>query len=437
MSSWKFYFETYGCKVNQHESQLYREAWQELGGIECQNPAEANYICINSCAITARAERDARNAIYRLRRLAPQAKIILTGCAAQFLASLPKFKNECSAKVDFFLPQSAKGDLAAGPQALFAANGSSAPIKLPFPTHFTRARAIVKVQDGCRQNCTYCIVPQTRSALQSVAPDKVLNECRQLAENGHGELMLSGINLRHYGKDNGNYGDFWDLLAFLDKELAQDYAAKLRLRISSIEPSQLTEKALQVLSESRLLCPHLHLSLQHASPKLLKEMGRGHYKAEQVLDFTKQLRKIWPIFALGADLLIGFPGESEEDLKFLQDFITAAPFSYAHVFPYSQRQGTIAGARMDQLPQRLRRERASSIRAQIKDKKADFLQKLCALREMTIAPEIVREKNSGLVRGVNEYYVPCYLKIPQELSGLTKVKPLLLLEEAILVENLR
>lgn len=436
MSEWKFYFETYGCKVNQHESQTFREAWRRLGGIESDKPEEAAYICINSCAITSRAERDARNAVYRLRRQAPQAKIILAGCGAQFFEAFKPVKKAHYAKPDLCLPQAGKNALLLGPEHVLRGGQAPAAPFSAIPAHFKRARAIVKVQDGCRQNCAYCIVPQIRTVLRSEAPERVLEECRLLAGNGHTELMISGINLRQYGKDSPEYGDFWDLLAFLDRELAVDWQGRLRLRISSIEPAQLGEKALRTLAESRLVCPHLHLSLQHASLKILREMGRGHYRAQDILEFTDELGHFWPVFALGADLLLGFPGEDERDLQDLLAFIEAAPLSYAHVFPYSARPGTVAGARRDQIPQRIRQERAELVRTAVKGRQSAFWKKISVLREMTIAPERGPDAKNGLLRGVNEYYVPCFMEAAISGTGLAPVRPLKVIEGGLLVERL-
>lgn len=436
MVEWKFYFETYGCKVNQHESQSIREAWQKLGGSETALPEEADYICINSCAITSKAERDARNAIYRLRRQASRAKIILTGCGAQLFETFKPLRNANYAKPDLCLPQGAKNALLFGPEHVLSAGRSPAKTTLSPPAHFNRARAIVKVQDGCKQNCTYCIVPKIRTDLYSEAPEKILEECRFLADNGHAELVISGINLRQYGKDRVECGDFWNMLAWLDKELAVDYADKLRLRISSIEPSQLDDEALHTLASCRLVCPHLHLSLQHASGKILRQMGRGHYRAEHVLDFTGRLASYWPTFALGADLLVGFPGEDERDLEELLAFIEVSAISYAHVFPYSARPGTVAGARRDQIPQKQRQERAELVRSVIKAKRQAFWQENLRMRGMAIAAERKPDAKTGRIRGINEYYVPCYMKEDVPCDGLVEVRPLQIIEEGLLVERL-
>lgn len=448
MENWKFYIVTFGCKVNQYESQLCREAWLNLGGEETEKPEDADYICVNSCAITARAERDARNAINRLRAAAPGAGIILTGCAAQFFEDFRHGKGAARRRPDIRVEQSRKELILEGPQKLLGSVEESEADCLNHMTpntarhgfhierQFKRSRAVVKVQDGCVQNCAYCIVPQTRPKLASKAPEKILAECQALIEAGHAEIMISGVNLRLYGKDRPEYGDFWDMLARLDRGLAPLRQGRARLRISSVEPSMLGEKALQTLAQARLICPHLHLSLQHASPKILAEMGRGSYKAEDILDFTTELSALWPVFALGADILVGFPGETEEDIKTLLDFIDASPLSYAHVFPYSIRPGTAAGTRKDQIPQRVRRETAARIRERVNAKKSRFWERLCRLPALTVAPETASMPEKGLCRGVSEFYAPCFMPVAGGLAGLVRVRPVKNLKEGILAERL-
>lgn len=417
MQDWTFYIETYGCKVNQYESQALREAWLGLGGREVPEPQAADYLLVNSCAITARAERDARNAIYRLRRLATEGRIILTGCAAQFFGDFMPRKNAFHARPDICLKQSDKSRLMAGPTCTESQDGDFA------IRGYTRGRPVVKVQDGCSQKCTYCIVPYTRGKPVSRKPDDILAECRRLFASGFCEIVISGVNLRQYGKDNENYGDFWDLLAHVDRGLAGEFAQFGRLRISSIEPAQLGGKALETLAACRMCCPHLHLSLQHASPAILKRMGRGHYSMDSIARFMDGLRKLWPIFGLGADIIAGFPNESEEDLQILLDFMESLPLTYAHVFPYSQRPGTPAAAFAGQMEKREKLRRAAMLREQAAELKKRFLQGLLEAGPMWIAPDSSL-RAEGVWHGVNEYYAPCIFKAPcREHKGFVRALP--------------
>ncbi|MDR3357362.1 MAG: MiaB/RimO family radical SAM methylthiotransferase [Desulfovibrio sp.] len=438
-SFWKFYIVTFGCKVNQYESQALREAWERAGGTECENPEEAEVICINGCAVTARGERDARNAVSRLRRAAPSARLILTGCAAKFFTGGKAHKDSIRAMPDILVPQETKPLLLADPRAL-----PSSPPKMPasrvsFPpfriSAFKRSRPVVKVQDGCAHRCTYCVVPRTRGPATSRPPMEILAEVRRLLNAGYAEIILSGINLHQYGRDNLKFGDFWELLNTLEAGLAAEFAGKARFRISSLSPRQLTQRGLDSLAASRMVCPHLHLSLQHASPAVLKRMGRGHYSARSVAETVTALGKIWPVMGLGADILVGFPGETDEDIALLADFTRRLPFSYAHVFPWSSRPGTAAAEFDGQLPMSVRQARASSVREVVAQGRAAFFQKQLSLTHMLVA--LSGSGTAARPKGLNEFYMPCvFTRKINGTSGLVPARPVALTDNALLVESI-
>lgn len=426
MPSFTFYIETYGCKVNQYESQMLRETWRQAGGQETSDPGRADYVLVNSCAITARAERNARNALGRLKKAAPNAKTILTGCAAQFYADFTPRKNVQLAKPDFCINQQAKNLLLAGPQSLGAPSVCAPTQPL---TGYARSRPVIKVQDGCSQNCAYCIVPQTRGKPCGRNAKDILTECRQLAGQGYGELVLSGINLRQYP------GGFWPLLAFLDQELAPDFAGKTRLRISSLDPAMLNESAWEILATCKLLCPHLHLSLQHVSPRILALMGRKHYDGQIIREAVARLGQIWPTFGLGADILVGFPGETEEDLQILLDFVQELPLTYAHVFPYSRRPGTRAKDMPGQIAKKEKEERATIVREVIEAKKQAFLQRQTQLAKVHIVSEFAK---SGSRKGINEFYGSCIFNNNEDAKGgIFVARPVGTQGNDLVVENLR
>ncbi len=460
MSAWKFFIITFGCKVNQYESQSQREAWQKLGGVECDAPGQADVLCVNSCAITARGERDARNAVFRLRREAPAARLILTGCAAQLFANFRPRPGAIWAEPDLLVPQEAKSSLLRGPWS-----GKSLPALPPetaFPPFqiraFRRARPVLKVQDGCAHRCTYCIVPLTRGKPRSRAPQEILEEARRLLRAGYAELMLSGVNLRQYGRDVPGYGDFWSLLHFLDENLAPEFEGRARLRISSLEPSQLAGRGLTTLTDCRLLCPHLHISLQHASPAVLKRMGRGHYTAAMLEEAVAALATRWPRMGLGADILVGFPGETDKDLRLLLELIERLPLSYAHVFPYSRRPGTAADSFTGHLPQAVKLGRAALAREAVARRHQRFLLDQLDLPHMLVAPDTLKRLPSETKRaaaenatvhgsgawrkGVNEFYAPCLFRFPaadgasqaDRPTGLLPARPVRVTEKGLLVE---
>ncbi|WP_300772285.1 MiaB/RimO family radical SAM methylthiotransferase [uncultured Desulfovibrio sp.] len=455
MSTWKFHLLTFGCKVNQYESQALREAWQRQGGEECDDPALADIVCVNSCAITAKGERDARAALLRLRRIAPQARLVLTGCAAQLAGVLAPVRRRGAQQpqptADLIIPQADKARLLDALLPSLATDGQQAPQDMttssvqgfpPFAIDgFRRARPVLKVQDGCEHRCTYCIVPLTRGRCRSREPQAILAEARRLLRAGHAEIMISGINLRQYGRDKPEFGDFWSLLVWLDQQLAPEFAGKARLRISSLEPGQLDSRGVDSLLSCRLVCPHLHISLQHASHQVLRRMGRGHYRAEALQQAVQALSVHWPVMGLGADIILGFPGETEADVDCLLDFVAATPFSYAHVFPYSSRPGTAAAGFAGHIAPQEKQERARRVRDAVARQQEAFRRAQLALPAMLLAADVAdgqeKQRRTTGIRGVNEFYVPCRLVAPvpaMPLSGLVPVRPTGLDASGLLVE---
>ncbi|HIW78066.1 MAG TPA: MiaB/RimO family radical SAM methylthiotransferase [Candidatus Bilophila faecipullorum] len=444
---WTFCILTFGCKVNQYESQSLREAWKRMGGAETDDPAGANLILLNTCAVTANAVSDARQAVRRLQRDAPGVPIIVTGCAAEVareeLRALPG--------VAAVFGQDAKSRLLAAPPLALCA--SELPPETPFPATpeeararaltrdrsyppfriaaFRRARPVLKVQDGCSHGCAYCIVPLTRGPARSRAPQDCLLEARRLLEAGYREIMISGINLRQYAMREEGCADFWDLLAYLDRELAPEWGAgarpdPARFRISSVEPAQLSERGVAVLAASRMVCPHLHLSLQSGSAAVLRAMRRGHYTPEALLEAVGRTAKLWPRFGLGADILMGFPGESEEHVRETLDVVRALPLTYAHVFPYSSRPGTVAAGLPGQIAKAERQERAARVRAVVEAKRAAFWEASLTCGPLLLALDCNESTDAPGQHGVDECYVPCRLDSPLQGSGhsLVAAQPL-------------
>lgn len=432
---------TFGCKVNQYESQAIRENWQARGGAPVTGPEAADVVLINSCAVTARAERDARNAVFRVRRGAPEARILLAGCAARLFRSFRPRPGAMWAEPDLCLDNEAKASLLSGPWPDIC---ERRPFRgyPPFRINaFSRARAVLKIQDGCVHRCTYCIVPRTRGTPRSRPPHEALAEARTLLAAGHAELVLSGINLGQYGRDRPEYGDFWQLLRFLDAELAPEFAGRARLRVSSLEPSQLHMRGLEVLAGCRMVCPHLHISLQHASQPVLRRMGRGHYSVGTLETALANVASFWPRMGLGADILVGFPGETEKDFQVLLETVERLPLSYAHVFPYSRRPGTAAAQFDGHHPARLRLERAAAARAAVERRRRRFWEAQRQLPRMFVAPDDgASTGEKGLQKGVNEYYVPCRFHSPIPADGdnghrrLVEARPVGLDARGLLVE---
>ena len=395
---WTYSLHSFGCKVNQYESQALKDAWAAQGGQECPDPAQADWIIFNTCAITAKAENTCRHAVQRLHAAAPGTPLVITGCAAsvsrEALLALPGVRA--------VITQQEKALLLEGPP--FAGTSEASAVKTdtfpPFSVHsFSRTRPVIKVQDGCSRMCAYCIVPTTRGKPLSRSVDAILAEARTLLGLGHRELMLSGINLLQYHTPDAK--TFWDMLARVDAALAPEWQGRARLRISSLDPSQLGSRGLDCLANTRMVCPHIHLSLQNGSMDVLRRMNRAHYSPEFVLRSVEKLGDFWPLFGLGADIIMGFPGEEANDVDESLALLRTLPLSYAHVFPFSARPGTKAATMADQLPPKEKQARIAIVRALVEEKRVQFLQQLLAQGLCVVAPEGSRGK------GMNEYYVPC------------------------------
>lgn len=433
----RFHIVTMGCKVNQYESQALREAWRAAGLEETDDPATAHMLLVNSCAVTARAIRDLRQRVSRLVRENPKARIVLTGCAAEAC------RDELSdlAGVSEIVPQKQKTALL----TRYAAAAASPNTTVPTEFHVTgaeRARGNLVVQDGCSHNCAYCIVPRARGGPVSRPADAVIAEARRLLGSGVREIMLSGVNLRQYGPDLDPPSDFWSLLAALDAALAPEWTGRARLRLSSLDPSLLTDAGLETIAGCSLVCPHLHVSLQSASPGVLSAMRRSHYTPEQIQHFVEELSATWPRFGLGVDVIVGFPGETETDFARSEEFCRALPLTYAHVFPFSPRKGTVAAGMRDDVPPQEKKRRAAVLRGIAAEKKRTFLHAEAELDAVTVALESAGDAASTpatTARGTSETYLGCVFDQalePALVGRLVPARPTGVRNETLIVSRI-
>lgn len=457
-----FYLHSFGCKVNQYEVQALREAWTLQGWQESFDPEKTDLILINTCAVTHRAIAELRNTVRRFHRQNNKADIILTGCAAEVqteeLWKLPglilvlKMKDKALlqdldhelliklkelAEEDKKNPEAlakALKELGREPLSLPAVDEESGLEKLPlaelhksreknpFPplgiSDYTRSRAVLKIQDGCSHFCTYCIVPYARGKSRSRFVEESLAELGRLLEGGFGEIIISGINLRQYrnifaqGKAPKAYyesqtgNNFWDFMELLENNFSKEWAGKARFRISSLEPSQLNDRALEVLAKSSLIAPQLHLSLQSGSNEVLKNMGRAHYQPAEILSWLEKLNLYWPVISLGADFISGFPEETKADHEATLKLMRELPLSYAHIFPYSKRPGTKAANMKGQLNNQIKKERAAELRALVQKKQEAFAKSLLGRDDLMVAVE-EKPNAEGRLHGINQWYLDC------------------------------
>ena len=268
---------------------------------------------------------------------------------------------------------------------------------------------------------------------------------RRLLEAGYREIMISGINLRQYAMRDEGCRDFGDLLSYLDRELSPEWGSgarpdPARFRISSVEPAQLTERGIATLAETRMVCPHLHLSLQSGSADVLKAMRRGHYTPEALLSAVEGVAKLWPRFGLGADILMGFPGETEAHVLETLEVVRSLPLTYAHVFPYSARPGTVAAELPDQVEKAVRQERAARVRAVVEAKREAFWKDTLTCERLLVALDCNEDAGAASGQhGVDECYVPCRLRTPLRGEGhtLIPVRPVSVSRKGVIVEPVR
>ncbi|ONG53139.1 tRNA (N(6)-L-threonylcarbamoyladenosine(37)-C(2))-methylthiotransferase MtaB [Pseudoroseomonas deserti] len=341
---------TFGCRLNAYESAAMRDLAEQAG--------QRTAILVNTCAVTAEAEQQARKAIRRAARENPGRPILVTGCAAQISpdswASLPGVTRVIG-NADKLKPEAWAPDAPLAPVTdIMAATETAAHLVTDFAG---RARAFVQVQQGCDHRCTFCVIPYGRGPSRSVPIGAVVQQVRALVEAGYREVVLTGVDITSYGPDlpgQPSLGQMVRRLLALVPELP-------RLRLSSIDPAAIDDGLWRLLETEPRLMPHLHLSLQHGADLMLKRMKRRHGRAE-ALACARRARALRPGIALGADLIAGFPTETEAHFSDMLDLVEEAELSFLHVFPYSERPGTPA-ARMPQLPVPLRRERAARLRA--------------------------------------------------------------------------
>jgi threonylcarbamoyladenosine tRNA methylthiotransferase MtaB len=340
---------TFGCRLNAFESEAIRLRAAEAGLEDA--------VIVNTCAVTAEAERQARQAIRRARAERPGARLIVTGCAAQIAPE----RYAAMAEVDQVVGNAEKllaasyattvARLAVG--ARDAMRGWEAPLVDGFEG---KVRGFLAVQHGCDHSCTFCIIPAGRGPSRSVPIDDIVRQARVLVDGGYRELVLTGVDIASYGNETPGHAR----LGALCRQLLARVPELARLRLSSLDPAAIDDELWRLLAEEERLMPHLHLSLQAGSDMVLKRMKRRHLRRD-ALALCRRARALRPELALGADLIAGFPTEDEAMFAETRAFIAEAPLDYLHVFPYSVRPGTPA-ARMPQVPRETVRARAAELR---------------------------------------------------------------------------
>jgi threonylcarbamoyladenosine tRNA methylthiotransferase MtaB len=390
-------FATLGCKVNQSETDLLARQFA-AAGYDCVDFAQpADVYVINTCSVTHVADRKSRQVLGQARRLNPHALVVATGCFASVAGDALADERTMVVK------NRDKNRL------LWLVEGRLLP-EVPTETYFSdpekyldvaggqeRSRAMVKVQDGCDSHCTYCIIPRARGRSRSVDPAEVVARIRALVNEGHGEVVITGVDLGSYGEDAAALPDLGGLL---ERILAETEVT--RIRVSSLEPGDFDESWLSLWQNSRL-CRHLHLPLQAGSRGVLERMERS-YTPREFAAMVEACRRAIPDLSVTTDVMVGFPGESDEEFDEGYHFIGSLEFDGMHVFKYSQRSGTRAARMPDQVPDILKSRRSALLR----DEAASGLARLIERHAGTEAHVVWETERDGVASGLTDTNVRVY-----------------------------
>ena len=395
----RFAIATLGCKVNQYDSAMIEARLARLGLERCDFDEVADVYVVNTCTVTDRADAESLRIARRARRLNPNARVIMTGCLAQ---ANPAALNQI-AVVDAIVGLGRPHDLESAVlgnshDRVMVSNlrKEKAPIELGAVTLEGRTRAFLKVQEGCDQFCSFCIVPFSRGQSRSVEPRRILQAIDALHEQGFKEVILTGVHLGGYGKDLDPAISLEALLEMIDER-----APIGRIRLSSLDPEELSDRIIEIIAASGKFCPHFHLPLQAGADDTLARMRR-RYSTDDFRDRVARLTAAMPDVAIGTDLIAGFPGESASDFEDYFRFVEDLPLAYFHVFPYSVRAGTTAAKMGGRVNPAEIKHRAARLRELGETKRRSFAARFLQARLKVLLEEALP---TGPLRGYSRNYL--------------------------------
>ncbi len=404
-------FYTLGCKVNQYETEAMAELFSDAGYEICDFAEKADVYVINTCSVTHIGDRKSRQIIRRAKKTNPDAIVAVTGCYAQ--TAPDEILN--IEGVNLVIGTKDRKNIVNLAESLDANSNMNCVSnimdnhefeELHIKNYSDRTRAFIKIQEGCNQFCSYCIIPYARGPVRSREEGEVLSEIRRLAENGFKEVILTGIHVASYGVDLGNTS-LADLLIKADK-----IEGVRRIRLSSIEPMTLDGKFVDKIKSVKKLCPHFHISLQSGCDETLRRMNRK-YTTAQFKEIVDGLRESFPDVAVTTDIMVGFPGETDEEFQKTLDFVNEIQFADAHVFVYSPRRGTPA-AKKPQVADNIKEERSKIIIEATRKSRDEFLRRHIGKTVSVLFEQVVRD---GFFEGKTDNYINVHVKSEEDLSG--------------------
>jgi threonylcarbamoyladenosine tRNA methylthiotransferase MtaB len=393
-------FATLGCKTNQFESASMQESLRDAGYQIVPFDDGAELVIVNTCTVTSATDAQSRNLIRRARRLNDSCRVVVTGCYAQVdpdaLHDLPGVSlvignEEKQRLLDFLMSDQDTtyvevSDISQAESVCLA----------PLTSFAGRSRAFVQIQNGCDAFCSYCIIPYARGASRSAHPDEILQQIVGLVESGYQEIVLTGIHIGGYGAGLQAPLTLNELVQRVEQETDVH-----RLRLGSIEPTELTDELLKSIASSQVICPHFHIPLQAGDDNVLQRMGRT-YDLNLFAGLVNKVRRTIPSAAICLDVITGFPGETDQEFENTFNFISELPITDLHVFPYSKRPGTPAATLADQIPGNVSRERAGRLRHLAAKKHRIFAESFIG-QELEVVVETGRK--TGLLKGVSRNYL--------------------------------
>lgn len=405
-------FYTLGCKVNQYETEYMAELLRNAGFEIVKENDEADYYIVNSCTVTATADQKTRKSIRKFKRNHPNSTVILTGCMPQ---AFPEEAKELI-EADIVFSNKNDGDIL----SLINEYNLNKNRLVKIEQHQTgdefwdcsidrfheRIRAFVKIEDGCDRFCSYCIIPKSRGRVRSKPLDTLKNEIETLANGGIREIVLVGINLSAYGK-----GKDFNIVDAV--KICNENEKIKRIRLGSLEPDHLTDEVIEGLASCEKLCPQFHISLQSGCNKTLKSMNR-HYTAEEYKALCTKLRASFDDTSLTTDVMVGFNDETEVDFNESLDFVKGIAFEKVHVFPYSERVGTAASKRGDNVSKQEKEHRAAVMIEETEKIRRNYLKSLVNTSKKVL---FENEIKPGIYQGYTKSYLPVRMKYDRNIVG--------------------
>ncbi len=391
-------YYTLGCKVNQYDTQVMRDRLEEAGYQTVPFDEKADVYIVNTCTVTQISDKKSRQTVSRAKRINPQSILVVCGCFSQVAPNTAAALDG----VDIVLGTSNRKDILSYIQKfqmdrkqIIDVDNCGTLEQEEIHNFGKKTRAVLKIEDGCENFCSYCLIPYARGRIRSKPLEVIRREVTSLVAAGYREIVLTGIHLASYGKEQG--------APCLEKAILEVAATPgvERIRLGSLEPRIITESFLAKIKEIPALCPHFHLSLQSGCDNTLKAMNR-HYTTEDYRKAVHLLRKSFNSCSITTDIIVGFPGESEEDFLENLSFAEEIGFAKIHIFPYSAREGTKAAKMKEQLTKRIKAERVKRMEKVEKEKRHAFWEKMIG-SEQIVFPE---EEKNGYVHGVTSNYCP-------------------------------